>query len=59
MMRHIFGGYTVPATYDSLVAKLIVHGNDRESAIAILERALDEFVIEGIRTTIPIHNTRS
>jgi acetyl-CoA carboxylase biotin carboxylase subunit len=52
---HIFGGYTVPATYDSLVAKLIVHGNDRESAIAILERALDEFVIEGIRTTIPIH----
>jgi len=52
---HIFGGYKVPATYDSLIAKLIVWGPDRETAINVLERALDEFEIEGIKTTIPIH----
>ncbi|MEE8106203.1 MAG: acetyl-CoA carboxylase biotin carboxylase subunit [Planctomycetota bacterium] len=52
---HIFGGYKVPATYDSLIAKLIVWGQDREAAINILERALDEYEIEGIKTTIPIH----
>ncbi len=41
--------------YDSMIAKLIVHGNDREEAIARMRRALDEFIIEGIKTTIPIH----
>ncbi|MBI3607341.1 MAG: acetyl-CoA carboxylase biotin carboxylase subunit, partial [Nitrospirae bacterium] len=41
--------------YDSLVAKLIVHGDTREDAIAKMRRALDEFVIEGIKTTIPLH----
>lgn len=48
-------GWTVPAHYDSLIAKLIVHGKDREEAIMRMRRALDEFVIEGIKTTIPFH----
>jgi len=52
---HICAGYTVPPTYDSLVAKLIVHGKDRAAALNTMRRALDEFVIEGIKTTIPIH----
>ena len=51
---HIFGGYRVPPHYDSLIAKLIVHGPDRQAAIRTLERALDEYVIEGIKTTIPL-----
>ena len=41
--------------YDSLVAKLIAHGSDREEAVKRLKRGLDEFIIEGIRTTIPLH----
>jgi acetyl-CoA carboxylase biotin carboxylase subunit len=45
----------VPPQYDSLVAKLIVHGNNRQEAIARMRRALDEFIIEGIKTTIPFH----
>ncbi|MBI4838958.1 MAG: hypothetical protein HY806_07450 [Nitrospirae bacterium] len=48
-------GWTVPAHYDSLIAKLIVHGKNREEAIMRMRRALDEFVIEGIKTTIPFH----
>jgi len=48
-----FTGWTVPAHYDSLIAKLIVHGHDREEAIARMRRALNEFIIEGIKTTIP------
>jgi len=48
-------GDAVPPFYDSLVAKLIVHGTDRAQAIARMRRALGEFVIEGIRTTIPLH----
>ena len=51
---HVCAGYVVPPNYDSLVAKLIVHGDDREACLAILRRALDEFRIEGIRTTIPL-----
>ena len=47
-------GYTVPPHYDSLVAKLIVHGPNRNEALAIMQRALDEIVIEGIPTTIPM-----
>ena len=42
-------------TEDSVIAKLIVHGSDREEAISRMSRALDEFVIEGIKTTIPFH----
>lgn len=52
---HIFQGYNVPAVYDSMLAKLIVSGRDRKEAIERAERALDEFVIDGIKTTIPFH----
>jgi acetyl-CoA carboxylase biotin carboxylase subunit len=48
-----FTGWTVPVHYDSLIAKLIVRGNDRSEAIAKMKRALNEFIIEGIKTTIP------
>ncbi len=51
----LYSGYHVPAHYDSLLAKLIVRGGNRDEAIAIMKRALDEFVIQGIRTTIPFH----
>ncbi|MEK6560229.1 MAG: ATP-grasp domain-containing protein, partial [Nitrospirota bacterium] len=50
-----YAGYTVPPYYDSVIAKLIVHGNDRDEAIAKMSMALDEYVIEGIKTTIPFH----
>jgi acetyl-CoA carboxylase biotin carboxylase subunit len=52
---HVFAGYTVPPTYDSMIAKLIVHDKTRERAISKMLRALDEFVIEGLKTTIPFH----
>lgn len=52
---YIYTGYTVPPHYDSLVAKLIATGRDRDEAIARLKRALSEFKIEGIKTTIPLH----
>lgn len=51
----IYNGYTIPSQYDSLIAKLIVHANNRKEAIAKMRRALDEFIIEGIKTTIPLH----
>ncbi len=52
---HCFAGCTVPPYYDSLVAKVITHGADRAEALARMRRALGEFVVEGIRTTIPLH----
>jgi acetyl-CoA carboxylase biotin carboxylase subunit len=52
---HVQVGYTVPPHYDSLVGKLIVHAPDRAEAVAVMRRALDELVIEGIKTTIPLH----
>jgi acetyl-CoA carboxylase biotin carboxylase subunit len=52
---HIYSGYNIPPFYDSLVAKLITYGKDRKEAITRLRRSLDEFVIEGIKTTIPFH----
>ncbi len=52
---HLFAGYTVPPHYDSLLAKLIVWAETREAAIARMQRALDEYVIEGVVTTIPFH----
>jgi len=52
---HLYAGYTVPPHYDSLLAKLIVWAETREAAIARMRRALDEFVIEGVTTTIPFH----
>ncbi len=50
---HLYSGYQVPPYYDSLLAKLIVHGNDRDEAIARSQHVLESFVIEGITTTIP------
>ncbi|NOX35980.1 MAG: acetyl-CoA carboxylase biotin carboxylase subunit [Calditrichaeota bacterium] len=52
---HVYSSYVVPPFYDSLIAKLIVHARNRREAIRRLNRALDEFVIEGVRTTIPFH----
>ncbi|MBX5449402.1 acetyl-CoA carboxylase biotin carboxylase subunit [Thermogemmatispora sp.] len=52
---HLYAGYSVPPHYDSLLAKLIVWAEDRDAAIARMQRALDEFVIEGLPTTIPFH----
>jgi acetyl-CoA carboxylase biotin carboxylase subunit len=50
-----YSGWIVPAYYDSLIAKVIAHGKDREEAIARMRRALKEFIIEGIKTTIPFY----
>ncbi len=52
---HIYQGYFIPPYYDSLLAKLITYGNSRQEAIDKMKVALDEFVIEGIKTTIPFH----
>lgn len=52
---HIYQSYSIPPYYDSLVAKLIVWGTDRQYAIMRAKRALNEFIIEGIKTTIPFH----
>ena len=52
---HIYAGHVIPSQYDSLIGKLICHGNTRNEAIARMKRALEEIVIEGIRTTIPFH----
>jgi acetyl-CoA carboxylase biotin carboxylase subunit len=52
---HAYAGYTIPPYYDSLVAKLIAHGQDRAEALSRMRRALQEFVVQGIRTTIPFH----
>jgi acetyl-CoA carboxylase biotin carboxylase subunit len=50
-----YQGYVIPPHYDSLIAKLVVRGRDRPEAIARARRALDLFVIEGIKTSIPMH----
>ncbi len=52
---HCYAGYKIPPNYDSLIAKLIVYGSTRESAIQKMAGALDEFTIEGVHTTIPFH----
>jgi acetyl-CoA carboxylase biotin carboxylase subunit len=52
---HLMAGYTVPSVYDSLIAKIIVHGADRGEAIDRMRRALSETIVEGIKTTIPFH----
>ncbi len=52
---HCYSGYRIPPNYDSMIGKLLVHRRTREEAIATMLRALDEFIIEGPKTTIPIH----
>jgi acetyl-CoA carboxylase biotin carboxylase subunit len=52
---HMYDGYVVPPYYDSMIAKLIVHGKNREEAMQRVKRSLDEYVIDGIKTTIPLH----
>ncbi len=52
---HIYGGYTVPPYYDSMIGKLIAHGATREVALARMRTALDETIIDGIKTNIPLH----
>ena len=52
---HVYAGYSIPSNYDSMIAKLITTAQSREEAINKMKRALDEFIIEGIKTTIPFH----
>ncbi len=52
---HVYSGYSIPPYYDSMIAKLITTGQTREEAINKMKRALDEFIIEGVKTTIPFH----
>lgn len=52
---HVYAGYTIPPNYDSMIAKLIVTAQSREELLVRMKRALEEFVIEGIKTTIPFH----
>lgn len=52
---HVYAGYVIPPYYDSMIAKLICTAQTREEAISTMERALSEFVIEGVKTTIPLH----
>jgi acetyl-CoA carboxylase biotin carboxylase subunit len=51
----LYTGYRVPPFYDSMIGKLIVYGRDRDECIRRLKRALEEFVVEGMKTTIPLH----
>ncbi|MBK6623190.1 MAG: acetyl-CoA carboxylase biotin carboxylase subunit [Saprospirales bacterium] len=52
---HVYAGYVIPPYYDSLIAKLICRAQTREECIAKMERALDEFIVEGVKTTVPFH----
>jgi len=52
---HAYAEYVISPYYDSMIAKLIVRGNTRDEAIERMKRALDEYVIEGVKTTIPFH----
>jgi len=52
---HIYSGYKVPPYYDSMIGKLVVHGESREAAFARMKNALSEMVIEGIKTNVPLH----
>lgn len=52
---HVYGGYSVPPYYDSMIAKLICKAQTREECITKMQRALDEFIVEGIKTTVPFH----
>jgi len=52
---HVYSGYNVPPYYDSLIGKVIAHGDSRETAIARMKNALAEMVVEGIKTNVPLH----
>ncbi len=52
---HVYSGYRVPPYYDSMIGKIIAHGNDRATAVARMRNALSEIVVEGIRTNVPLH----
>lgn len=52
---HVYGGYSIPPYYDSMIGKLIAYGKDRAEALRRMEIALDEMIVEGIKTTIPFH----
>lgn len=52
---HVYSGYSVPPNYDSMIGKVIAYGNDRSTALARMRNALDEIVVDGIRTNIPLH----
>jgi acetyl/propionyl-CoA carboxylase alpha subunit len=52
---HCYAGYVIPTNYDSMIGKLIVHGANRTEALAFLDQALDEYIIEGPKTTIGFH----
>jgi acetyl-CoA carboxylase biotin carboxylase subunit len=52
---HIYQGYTIPPYYDSLIAKVVVHGNNREEAVIRAKRALSELIVEGVKTTKDFH----
>jgi acetyl-CoA carboxylase biotin carboxylase subunit len=52
---HVYAGYTVPPYYDSMIGKLIAYGKTREEATRRMEIALDEMIVEGVKTTIPFH----
>jgi acetyl-CoA carboxylase biotin carboxylase subunit len=52
---HAYAGYTIPPYYDSMIAKIIAVARSREEAINTMHRALSEYVIEGVKTTIPFH----
>jgi acetyl-CoA carboxylase biotin carboxylase subunit len=52
---HVYAGYTIPPYYDSMIAKLICRAKTREECIAKMKRALDEFIVEGVHTTVPFH----
>jgi acetyl-CoA carboxylase biotin carboxylase subunit len=52
---HVYSGYRIPSNYDSMIGKLLAHRGTREAALATMRRALSEFVIEGVKTTIPLH----
>jgi acetyl-CoA carboxylase biotin carboxylase subunit len=54
MDSHIYGGYSIPPFYDSMIGKLIAVGPDRATAVARMQRALDETIIRGVKTTIPL-----
>jgi acetyl-CoA carboxylase biotin carboxylase subunit len=52
---HIYQGYSIPPYYDSMIAKLIAHGKDRKTCIARMKQALEEMILTGIKTNIPLH----